>query len=292
MSEETPPGDIEPGTELGGYRFTRLLGRGGMGAVYEAQQLSLERSVALKVISPELSSSESFRARFAQEARVAASLDHPAVLPVYETGQLPDARLFIAMRLVHGIDFETKLRAEGRLAPVEAMEILAQVGEALDAAHAAGVIHGDARVSLPAAEDLDAVVESVCTEAGLLDRVDEVREMAVRCLASETVKRGIASGMWRREVPFTVEQDGGYATGRVDAVYEESGDLVIVDFKSDDVSGDEAAHEAFTLRHHGGQADAYAGALGRASGRTVAGVSFVYGRTSAEVWVQRGRAAS
>jgi ATP-dependent helicase/nuclease subunit A len=148
------------------------------------------------------------------------------------------------------------------------------------------------RVSLPAADDLDAVVESVCTEAGLLDRLEEVREMAVRCLTSKTVKRGIASGTWRREVPFTVEQDGGYATGRVDAVFEEGGELVIVDFKSDDVSGDEAAHEAFTLRHHGGQADAYAGALGRASGRTVAGVSFVYGRTSAEVWVQRGRAAS
>jgi len=172
MPEETPPGGIEPGTELGGYRFTRLLGRGGMGAVYEAEQLSLERRVALKVISPELSSSASFRTRFAQEARVAASLDHPAVLPVYETGQLPDARLFIAMRLVHGVDLETRLRAEGRLAPVEAVEILAQVGEALDAAHAAGVIHRDVKPANVILEQRPAGLHAWLADFGLAKRLE------------------------------------------------------------------------------------------------------------------------
>jgi ATP-dependent helicase/nuclease subunit A len=144
------------------------------------------------------------------------------------------------------------------------------------------------QVALPDAEDLDAVVESVCLEAGILDRREEVDAMARRCLASETVRRGIATGTWRREVPFTIGRAGGFGTGRVDAVFTDDGELMIVDFKSDDVNGDETTHEAFTLEHHGGQADIYADALGHASGRVVGGVTFVYARTGTEVRVHPG----
>lgn len=116
-----------------------------MGAVYEAEQLSLERRLAVKVISPELSSSESFRARFADEAKVAASLDHPNILPVHETGVLPDGRLYIAMRMVQGVDLGTHLRTARRLPAEEVVQILVQVGDALDAAHEAAVIHRDVK---------------------------------------------------------------------------------------------------------------------------------------------------
>jgi ATP-dependent exoDNAse (exonuclease V) beta subunit len=91
------------------------------------------------------------------------------------------------------------------------------------------------RVSLPEATDLDEVVESVCAEAGLLDRTGEVQEMAARCLSSAAVRRALASGAYWREVPFTVIRGGGFAVGRVDLVYREGDALVVVDYKSDEV---------------------------------------------------------
>jgi len=92
------------------------------------------------------------------------------------------------------------------------------------------------RVSLPDATDLDEVVESVCAEAGLLDRTGEVREMAARCLSSAAVRSALDSGTYWREVPFTVTRDGGFAVGRVDLVYREGDALVVVDYKSDEVA--------------------------------------------------------
>ena len=102
----------EVGTSLAGYRIDALIGRGGMGVVYRATDRSLGRPVALKLIAPELAEDERFRHRFLEESRIAASLDHANVVPVYEAGEV-DGQLFLAMRYVEGADLRTLLRREG-----------------------------------------------------------------------------------------------------------------------------------------------------------------------------------
>ena len=99
-----------PGTTFAGYRVESLVGRGGMGVVYRAIDLSLERPVALKLIAPELAEDEPFRARFLREPRLAASLDHPNVIPIYEAGE-HDGQLYLAMRFVEGDDLEASSTA-------------------------------------------------------------------------------------------------------------------------------------------------------------------------------------
>ena len=132
------------GASVAGYRIEAVAGRGGMGVVYRARQLALDRPVALKLIAPELARDEPFRARFARESRIAASLDHPNVIPVYEAGEDGD-RLFIAMRFVDGTDLGRMLASEGALEPALAAELVAQAGSALDAAHARGLVHRDVK---------------------------------------------------------------------------------------------------------------------------------------------------
>jgi predicted ATPase len=136
--------ELRPGFVLGGFRIDSSIGRGGMGVVYRATQLSLERPVALKLISPELASEERFRERFLREGRLAASLDHPHLLPVYEAGEA-EGTLFLAMRLVEGASLAELLRREGRLAPELSLRLLSQLGQALEAAHAAGLLHRDVK---------------------------------------------------------------------------------------------------------------------------------------------------
>jgi serine/threonine-protein kinase len=132
------------GASVAGYRIEAVAGRGGMGVVYRARQLALDRTVALKLIAPELALDGAFRARFARESRIAASLDHPNVIPVYEAGEDGD-RLFIAMRFVDGTDLGRMLFSEGALEPRLAAELVAQAGSALDAAHARGLVHRDVK---------------------------------------------------------------------------------------------------------------------------------------------------
>jgi serine/threonine-protein kinase len=115
-----------------------------MGVVYLARQVALDRPVALKLIAPDLARDEAFRARFARESRIAASLDHPNVIPVYEAGE-DGERLFIAMRFVDGTDLAKMLAAEGALAPALAAELVAQAASALDAAHAHALVHRDVK---------------------------------------------------------------------------------------------------------------------------------------------------
>ena len=105
-----------------------------MGIVYLARDLALERQVALKLLAPELSDDADFRGRFDRESRLAASLDHPAIVPIYEAGEV-GGRLYIAMRLVEGGDLKALLHAEGKLDPARTLALLSQVAEALDAAH-------------------------------------------------------------------------------------------------------------------------------------------------------------
>src|ERR671935_1043607 len=134
------------GTELAGYRIERVLGRGGMSVVYLAHDPRLKRNVALKLLAPELVQDESFRVRFLRESQLAASLDHPNVVPIYEAGEV-DGLLYIAMRYVPGTDLKALLRREGALAPDRALTLVGQVASALDAAHQRGLVHRDVNPS-------------------------------------------------------------------------------------------------------------------------------------------------
>jgi hypothetical protein len=135
--------DPRIGTDLGPYRIEALLGRGGMGQVYLAEEIRLGRKVALKILPPELAEDEAFRARFERESRMAAAIDDPNVLPVYEAGEI-EGLLFLAMRYVDGTDLERRLAA-GPLTPREVVRLLGQAASALDAAHARGLVHRDVK---------------------------------------------------------------------------------------------------------------------------------------------------
>src|SRR6266536_459641 len=138
--------DSRIGTTLAGYRIEGLLGRGGMSAVYLADDLRLKRKVALKLLAPELAEDERFRERFLRESQLAASLDHPNVVPIYDAGDV-DGLLYIAMRHVDGTDLKAQLRQEGPLEPKRALALVSQVGNALDAAHERGLVHRDVKPS-------------------------------------------------------------------------------------------------------------------------------------------------
>jgi streptogramin lyase/predicted Ser/Thr protein kinase len=132
------------GSTLGGYRIDALIARGGMGVVYRATHLALDRPVALKVIAAHLAADDGFRGRFLRESRLAARLDHPNVVPVFDARE-EDGELIVAMRLVEGGDLKKAIAREGPLPPDRAIELLGQVADALDAAHAAGIVHRDVK---------------------------------------------------------------------------------------------------------------------------------------------------
>jgi serine/threonine protein kinase len=132
------------GDVLGDFRILRELGAGGMGVVFLAQDDRLERRVALKVISPHLARNEDFRQRFNAEARSAAAIDNPNAVTVYSSGTA-DGNLYIAMRYVEGTDLRTALREKGPLEASVAIGIVSEVAAALDAAHAAGMVHRDVK---------------------------------------------------------------------------------------------------------------------------------------------------
>jgi YVTN family beta-propeller protein len=136
--------DFDTGQRFGAYQLGKLLGRGGMGVVYQAQHVHLGRTVALKLLAPELSENEDFRARFLRESRLAATLDHPGIVTVYDAGDV-NGVLFLAMRFVRGTDLAALLTQRGPLGATEALAILEQVAAALDAAHSSGLVHRDVK---------------------------------------------------------------------------------------------------------------------------------------------------
>ena len=166
MSVQT---EIRIGSEFVGYRIDELIGRGGMGIVYRAFDLRLKRTVALKLMAPELALDQRFRERFSREAELAMSLEHPNVVPIHDAGDV-DGRLYLAMRLVEGTDLKALLRGDGALDPARALAICSQVASALDAAHARGLVHRDVK---PSNVLLDAHEHVYLADFGLTRRLDE-----------------------------------------------------------------------------------------------------------------------
>ena len=137
-------GELAPGVVFAGHRIEEMAGRGGMGVVYRATHVALGRTVALKVIAPELIEDEATRQRFLRESKIAASLDHPNVIPVYYAGE-EDGVGYLAMRFVRGEDLRSLVRGGGPLEPRRAARLVGQVAAALDAAHASGLVHRDVK---------------------------------------------------------------------------------------------------------------------------------------------------
>jgi DNA-binding beta-propeller fold protein YncE/tRNA A-37 threonylcarbamoyl transferase component Bud32 len=138
------PGEPRIGDILAGYRLDEVIGRGGMAIVYRAYDERLGRNVALKVLTPRLAPDDAFRRRFVREYRIAASVDHPNIIPIFEAGDA-GGLLFIAMRFVHGGDVQTLLAEQGRLPADRACRIVTQIAAALDAAHEQGLVHRDVK---------------------------------------------------------------------------------------------------------------------------------------------------
>ena len=133
---------------IGGYRIIGVLGEGGMGMVYQALQLSLDRTVALKVVRADLSRKEAFVGRFLREAKVAARIDHPNVVTIFDTGEA-DGHLFMALQYVPGGDLATRIKRDssGKVNEDEALRIIAGCTKGLIAIHAAGLVHRDIKPS-------------------------------------------------------------------------------------------------------------------------------------------------
>jgi serine/threonine protein kinase len=171
---------IGPGAEIAGFQLEELIGEGGMGVVYRARQLDLGRTVALKLIQPDLRGDQDFRDRFQRESRLAASIDHPNIVPIFQAGEA-DGVYFIAMRYVDGSDLGAMLRNRATpLSPQTAAALIEQVADGLDAAHAAGLVHRDVK---PANVLLDQQQHPYLTDFGLTKHV-----------ASESLKT--RTGVW------------------------------------------------------------------------------------------------
>ncbi|MGV9482563.1 serine/threonine-protein kinase, partial [Gordonia aichiensis] len=170
---------MSPGTIVGGYRIIRKLGAGGMGSVYLAAHPSLPRTDALKILSPELSRDPEFRARFEREANLAAGLDHPNIVAVYNRGD-EDGQLWIAMQYVDGTDASAEVAKGPSAMPAHrALRIIGEVGKGLDYAHRRGLLHRDikpANFMIAAAEDGDEE-RVLLTDFGVAKSADDGQDL-------------------------------------------------------------------------------------------------------------------
>ena len=164
---------LGPGSTFAGCRLEAVAGRGGMGVVFRATQLALQRSVALKAIAPELAADPDFRERFQRESLLVASIDHPNVIPIYEAGEL-DGTLYLIMRWVDGTDLRTLLTTSGRLSPDRAIKLVRPVASALAATHRRGLVHRDIKPAniLIARSDEEDEDHVYLTDFGIARRTD------------------------------------------------------------------------------------------------------------------------
>ncbi|MFI1507687.1 serine/threonine-protein kinase [Streptomyces sp. NPDC020597] len=173
MAHQTSPFSGRPselvGRQVAGYRIEREIGRGGMAVVYRAHDLRLDRTVALKLLAPELARNDVFRKRFTHESRAAAAIDHPHIVPVFEADET-DGVLYIAMRYVEGSDLRHLLDRQGPLPLAKAVRIAAQIASALDAAHEHGLVHRDVKpgnILVARGTDTDHPEHAYLTDFGL-----------------------------------------------------------------------------------------------------------------------------
>jgi DNA-binding beta-propeller fold protein YncE len=173
MDEATPSRGLTlaSGDVVGGYRVESVAGRGGMGVVYRATQIALDRVVAVKVLTPSLAADDAFRARFERESKLLAAMDHPNVVTVHEAGA-HDGMLFIAMRFVPGTDLAEVIRRDGAIPPRRAAALIAQVAAALDAAHGRGLIHRDVKPANILIEDRGGEEHVYLSDFGLTKQVE------------------------------------------------------------------------------------------------------------------------
>jgi serine/threonine-protein kinase len=193
--------DPHLGKVLAGYRIEERIGRGGMGLVYRAEHLNLRRRAAIKIIAPELAETSGFHERFNREARIAAALQHPNIVTVYDAGD-EDGLLYLAMQYIEGSDLSSVLRSQGRLRPYRALDVCRQVAAALDAAHAQGLIHRDVK---PANVLIDGRT-AFLTDFGLTKRIEGTQ--------TNLTKAGDVVGTIHYVAPEQIE--GGRVDARTD----------------------------------------------------------------------------
>ncbi len=187
------------GAMLGRYRLDAVIGRGGMGVVFRAADERLDRTVAIKVLAPDLVGDPLVQQRFLREARVAAGLEHPHIIPVYEAASAGDVD-YIVMRFVPGADLGRVLRRDAPLDPTRTLAIVEQVAGALDAAHARGLVHRDVKPSNVLLEDRDAEWAWL-SDFGLTKHMDGSMQLTrdglvgtLEYIAPEVIERGAVDG--------------------------------------------------------------------------------------------------
>jgi serine/threonine protein kinase len=162
--------DLTVGATFADHDLLAVAGRGAMGMVFRARHRTLGRDVALKVIAPELSEDREFRIRFQREYEAEVSIRHPNVVRVYGAGA-KDGRLYVTMQYVEGSDLATLLK-DGRLAPAHAARLVSQVADALDAAHARGIVHRDVKPANVLIEGEGEAMHCILTDFGLMKNVN------------------------------------------------------------------------------------------------------------------------
>src|SRR5438067_9599616 len=177
---------LERGSLIGGYRIDELISRGGMGFVYRATNVAMNRIYALKVLAPELAEDEQFRQRFKRETRIAASLHHPNVVGIHYAGE-HDGLLFFVMDFVTGTDLRDVLIQYGAIDPNRAVELLEQFSSALDAAHHRGLVHRDVKPANILITVKDGEEHAYLTDFGLAKRFDTVNGLTAQGAVVGTV---------------------------------------------------------------------------------------------------------